>query len=314
MMNKLAIVIPAYKIDFFRATLDSLANQTCKDFTVYIGDDCSPADFKSLIDEYTDKIDIVYKRFENNLGGRDLVAQWTRCIDMTQGEPWLWLFSDDDVMGEHCVELFYNELSINREYDIFHFDIKIIDYFGEVVCVPSQYPSLIDVETLYRESSKANIFSFVVENVFSRRIYEKVNGFETFPLAWGSDMATWLKMGKEKGLKTIVGDTIYWRRSDKNITPSKEKDVIYKKFHIQIDYYVWINKFFNTAYICRFNKYVFLRYFVHYSNILSKLELYELCDYGIKQGVIDIVQKRLMFLLLPLIKQIQKVKSKILKK
>ena len=91
-MKQLAIVIPAFKMDYFRATLDSLAAQTCKDFTVYVGDDCSPSDFRSLVDEYVDKIDIRYTRFEDNLGGKDLVAQWTRCVDLTNGEPWLWLF------------------------------------------------------------------------------------------------------------------------------------------------------------------------------------------------------------------------------
>lgn len=85
--RQLAIVIPAYKIDFFSATLDSLATQTCKDFTVYVGDDCSPADFESLVNEYQDKLDIHYQKFATNMGGRDLVGQWKRCMDMTQGEP-----------------------------------------------------------------------------------------------------------------------------------------------------------------------------------------------------------------------------------
>ena len=58
-MKQLAIVIPAYKIDFFRTTLDSLSAQTCKDFTVYVGDDCSPYDFQSLVDEYVNIIDII---------------------------------------------------------------------------------------------------------------------------------------------------------------------------------------------------------------------------------------------------------------
>lgn len=49
-MKKLAIVIPAYKVDFFETVLFSLAQQTCKDFTVYIGEDCSRDDFKSLIE------------------------------------------------------------------------------------------------------------------------------------------------------------------------------------------------------------------------------------------------------------------------
>ena len=103
-MKKLAIVIPAYKVDFFETVLFSLAQQTCKDFTVYIGEDCSRDDFKSLIEQYSKQLDIVYRRFEVNFGGHDLVAQWNRCIQLTQNEPWLWLFSDDDIMGPRCVD------------------------------------------------------------------------------------------------------------------------------------------------------------------------------------------------------------------
>ena len=101
--NNLAIVIPAYKSTFLAAALDSIAAQTCKDFILYIGDDCSPNNLGEIVDGYRDKINLVYKRFDTNLGGKDLVAQWERCIDMTQGEDWLWLFSDDDVMEKNCV-------------------------------------------------------------------------------------------------------------------------------------------------------------------------------------------------------------------
>lgn len=112
-MKKLAIVIPAYKVDFFETVLFSLAQQTCKDFTVYIGEDCSRDDFKSLIEQYSKQLDIVYRRFEVNFGGHDLVAQWNRCIQLTQNEPWLWLFSDDDIMGPRCVEYFFNTIAID---------------------------------------------------------------------------------------------------------------------------------------------------------------------------------------------------------
>ena len=42
MEEKIAIVIPAYKCRFLRQTLDSIVVQTCRSFTVYIGDDASP--------------------------------------------------------------------------------------------------------------------------------------------------------------------------------------------------------------------------------------------------------------------------------
>lgn len=313
-MNKLAIVIPAYKIDFFKETLKSLAAQTCKDFTVYVGDDCSPSDFGVLIEVFKDRLDIVYKKFDTNLGGKDLVAHWGRCIALTQGEPWIWLFSDDDIMGERCVELFYKEIADGAMYDIYHYDVEIIDPKGKIIYKPRKYPEVIDIETLYKESSKDNIRSFVVENIFSRTIYEKVGGFEPFPMAWGSDMATWLKMGKEKGLKTIVGDIIYWRRSDKNITPSKERPIVKRKFYIQIDYYKWINSFFNAEQIINFNRYVFVRYCVHYSNQLSLIDFNELMNYGVSNKIIQPIQKYATLPIIPMLRVAQKIKNIIQKK
>ena len=40
-MKTLAIIIPAYKGRFLGEALESLARQSCMDFTVYVGDDCS---------------------------------------------------------------------------------------------------------------------------------------------------------------------------------------------------------------------------------------------------------------------------------
>lgn len=71
MTHQLAIIIPAYKATFLTAALDSIAAQTCKDFTLYVGDDCSPEPIGNIVEQYRDKIDLVYQRFETNLGGKD---------------------------------------------------------------------------------------------------------------------------------------------------------------------------------------------------------------------------------------------------
>ena len=49
MEEKIAIVIPAYKCRFLRQTLDSIVVQTCRSFTVYIGDDASPQNRKEIV-------------------------------------------------------------------------------------------------------------------------------------------------------------------------------------------------------------------------------------------------------------------------
>ena len=96
-MKKLAIIIPAYKPRFLRETLDSIAKQNNHDFTVYIGDDASPYQLETIVDQYKNKFDIIYHRFEQNMGKKDLPGHWERCILLSE-EEFIWLFSDDDLM------------------------------------------------------------------------------------------------------------------------------------------------------------------------------------------------------------------------
>ena len=143
-MKKLAIIIPAYKATFLPAALDSIAAQTCKDFTLYVGDDYSPEPIGHIIEQYKEKINLVYQRFDTNLGGKDLVAQWERCIAMSKEEPYIWLFSDDDVMEPNCVELLLQQIENTKgTYDLYHFDSYRIDENGKFELLRKPYPSII---------------------------------------------------------------------------------------------------------------------------------------------------------------------------
>lgn len=287
-MKNLAIIIPAYKIDFFEAVLSSFVQQTCNDFTLYIGEDCSKDNFKDLIDRYSDLLDIVYQRFDENLGGHDLVAQWSRCIQLTQNEPWLWLFSDDDILGPRCVECFFDTISKDNDFfDIYHFDVNIIDSEGQVIKKTAAYPPIINSETFYRQKASAQLDSFVVEYIFSRDIYNRTGGFQYFDLAWGSDIATWVKMGVDKGIKTISGDYVYWRKSEKNITPNMDNKMVIRKFAADIEFIHWVNAFFDKLSIRRFTKYAFFRLIVHYSQEISKSQMYLLLEKAVKRDIIS---------------------------
>ena len=42
------------------------------------------------------------------MGKKDLIAQWERCIQLSNDEPWIWVFSDDDIADSGCVDAFYS--------------------------------------------------------------------------------------------------------------------------------------------------------------------------------------------------------------
>jgi len=246
MTHQLAIIIPAYKATFLPATLNSIAAQTCKDFTLYIGDDCSSEPIGDIVNQYRDKIELVYQRFESNLGGKDLVAQWERCIAMSQDEPYIWLFSDDDVMEPNCVELLLKQIENTKgKYDLYHFDSYRIDENGKFELLRNPYPSVLSSYDFYKGKMLGKYDSYVVENVFSRRIYEQSGGFKNFDLAWGSDVATWCIFSNDKGMCSVPGALIGWRRSSLNITPSKTRETAERKLIADCAFLCWAYRFYH---------------------------------------------------------------------
>ena len=239
MNNQLAIVIPAYKATYLPAALDSIAAQTCQNFTLYVGDDNSPHNLENIVNRYKDEINLVYHRFDANLGGKDLVAQWERCISLTQGEPYIWLFSDDDVMEPRCVEKFLDLSKEIRDNYVIHFNIQVIDDKGAIIKSPNLFPEIMtSKEYLDAKLFQKGIVSYVVEFVFPRWIYEKTGGFQNFDLAWGSDFMTWMKFAEEgKGIYTIDGNhaNVWWRSSNENISPNRSRTVQLRKIQSQIE-------------------------------------------------------------------------------
>ena len=282
MPNKrnLAIVIPAYKSTFLPAALDSIAAQSCQEFTLYIGDDCSPNNIGEIVDRYRDKINLVYKRFETNLGGKDLVAQWERCIDMTQDEEWLWLFSDDDVMEEKCVEEFYNSLDEKTEF--YHFNLKICDEEGNVTKIPPLYPNIIDTKYFIEKHLFKGLTNAVVEFIFSRNLYLKAGKFQNYDLAWGSDFITWVKFSVCNGnITTIPCCYVYWRLSSQNISPQNSHDIIIRKLRSIVENYKTLRSIFhniNMNYSFKYDLIIFKQLYRN-KHIISKNDGDELLYY-----------------------------------
>lgn len=257
--NNLSIVIPAYKSTFLAAALDSIAAQTCQDFTLYIGDDCSPHNLVEIVDRYRDKINLVYKRFDTNLGGKDLVAQWERCIDMTQGEDWLWLFSDDDVMEKNCVEEFYKTIKEKPKAGLIHFNVNRLDNATGKISPLPKFPDFCSSKFYLDEKLKGHLISFVVEFVVRRDVFFDNGRFQNFDMAWGSDFISWVKFSDAAGgIVTSDHAKVLWRKSNENISPDKSNPVLVRKIHSLISNAKWIldftsqkgygNKWFYTKY------------------------------------------------------------------
>lgn len=226
----LSIIIPYYKLTFFEATVQSLANQTDKRFKVYIGDDASPEDPTKLIDKYKGTFDFVYHKFEDNLGSISLTKQWERCIALSNDEEWIMILGDDDVLGKNVVEAFYaNLLEIEKEeIRIVRFRTSVILNDSKIPIYQTVNPKFEAISDFYYRKFKGLTRSSLSEYIFKSEIYKK-NKFKQYPLGWHSDDRAWLDFSENKPIYSISDAEIEIRISEQSIsgktTDKPQKDM-----------------------------------------------------------------------------------------
>lgn len=269
----LAIVIPYYKITFFEATLQSLANQTDKRFKVYIGDDASMENPANLLKKYEGRFDFVYHKFEENLGGISLTKQWERCIALTQNEEWLMILGDDDVLGETVVASWYNN------YELFNKKSKVVRFASILIYEDVKSTSIIFNHPVW-ESPEDSFYrkfrnwtrSSLSEYIFCKASYMKF-GFQDYPLAWNSDDRAWFDFSDNQPIYSINESIVSIRVSKLNIS-GKNDNVPLKNLSVMAFY-----KFILSNKLKFYNKEQRLRLIRRYKSEIEKNRKLNLTDW-----------------------------------
>ncbi len=243
MPPRLAIVIPAWKGEFLDATLQSLAAQTCKEFSVYLGDDASPEGLHSIVEKYAATLDITYRRFDQNLGGKDLAAQWGRCVEMVWEEEFFCLFSDDDLMEPGCVEAFYRVLETDGGFDVYRWDLRFIDGGGKPAENPPLYPEVLSVSDFYAMLYTGRIEARMPEFIFRTKAFRTGGGLVEFDSAFRTDNATVMLHGA-RGIRTIPGPRVAWRHSAANLSTQQDADTAKRMAAATIRFFNWADDLF----------------------------------------------------------------------
>lgn len=237
-MKKLAIVIPYYKIDFFEESIKSVALQTNKNFTLYIGNDASPDNPVPTIEKYLKKEDYQYFNYPDNLGGKNLALQWERILGHVK-EEWFQILGDDDMIAENFVEEFYRLIP-----DLEKQKITAVKFKHEWIDENNKHLETFDYETNLLNSVefiikkyKGTIKSSLSENIFKTKMYHKYH-FEKIPLAWGTDDIALLTFSGYKDILYVRSSKVQVRISGSSISGNEtidaQKSIAYNYFRENI--------------------------------------------------------------------------------
>ncbi len=232
-----SFIMPAYKAEFIKESVDSILRQTFQDFELIVVDDCSPEPVGEIIKNYTDKR-LTYYRNEYNLGGKDLVAQWNKCLEYAKGE-WVILATDDDTYAPTFLEIFLRQHEEHPEADLFRARIGLIDGMGRITDIERCQEEYVSPVHFFYEIN-AGMKGGVPQHIFRREKLVRNGGFVSFPKAWASDDATAIMLS-DNGVLFSQKPLVFFRYSGQNI--STKGRYAEEKVQARILYSNWVMDF-----------------------------------------------------------------------
>jgi glycosyltransferase involved in cell wall biosynthesis len=227
---KVSVIIPNYNhAPYLEQRIESVLNQTYRDFEIIILDDCSTDDSKEVIEKYRghDKISqIVYN--EQNSGST--FKQWEKGIALAKGE-WIWIAESDD----WCELNFLEEVTKGEFIDSKNI---VISYCGSLVFSENRiigypkgkyfYRQLSGVDFIKEDLSKGNAINNASMCIFRKSVVPDFDSIRKYKFC--GDWLFWIKLS-EKGAVRYSGKCLnYFRKHANDVSGNSYRSGV---FHLE---------------------------------------------------------------------------------
>jgi glycosyltransferase involved in cell wall biosynthesis len=251
----ISVIIPNYNHEpYLEQRIDSVLNQTYRDFEVIILDDCSTDNSREVIENYRwhEKVSqIVFN--EQNSGST--FNQWEKGISLAKGE-WIWIAESDD----WCELNFLEEVTkdeVPSSTDI------VISYCGSIVFSENRiigYPKakhfnrrLSGLDFIREDLSKGNSINNASMCIFRKSAVPDFQLIREYKFC--GDWLFWIMLS-EKGLIIYSGKCLnYFRKHGSDVSGNSYRSGIFHKEFLEILKYlerknhITHSQFTNRAYI-----------------------------------------------------------------
>lgn len=211
-----SILLPSYKLRFFRESIESVLAQTYDNWELIIVNDASPEDIDSIIRLYTDPR-IRYYRNERNYGAKRLVEQWNYCLSLARND-YVLCIGDDDLLLPHCLKTYAQLILQNPDIAILHGQTDIINQKGVLMRHTASRPHWESAMSMLYHRTMSHREQFIGDFCFQRKKLLKQGGFYNLPYAWGSDDITALLLANETGIINTEEVVFIYRDHANSIT------------------------------------------------------------------------------------------------
>lgn len=228
MKPTISVIIPVYNRGWqLKRALDSLVNQTNKDFEVIVCDDGSLEDIKAILNPYLNQIRLNYIRIDNSGG-----PARPRNVAITNASgKWLSFLDSDDWWDKGRIAEV--KLVLNENVDLLYHSLRVVCL--EEIDMPREKRKVIGNEI----RGNALKYMFIYGNpipssaaIIRTDYFKKISGFvEDRKISSLEDFDAWLRVAESGGrimfLNKILG--YYWIGNDSISSISRDQVLKYNE-------------------------------------------------------------------------------------
>ncbi|NJM26392.1 MAG: glycosyltransferase family 2 protein [Bacteroidia bacterium] len=202
---KVSVIVPNFNHrDHLRQRLDTVLNQTYRDFEVIILDDCSTDGSVRVIQDYRSH-PLVSHVIVNSKNSGSPFAQWKRGTELARGE-WIWFAESDDYASLEFLETMLNSVRQHNDVGLIYCDSVVVNDADKLEGTFSELKNKRFAtkrwSTDYSNTGLAELEEYVlpagtINNasavLFSRRLLLETNPFDR-PLRYIGDKYAFVKV------------------------------------------------------------------------------------------------------------------------
>lgn len=217
----ISVVLPTYNgSKYIKQSIESIINQTYKEWELIVIDDCSTDDTNKIVQEYTLK-DNRIKLYKNETNKR-LPASLNTGFAKTSGEYLTWT-SDDNIYKENAFEKMIEYFQLNSDVGFVFSNMTIIDENGNIKQKNSYIPSSME-EIKYKNIVGASF-------MYKREVYKTIGDYDTSKFLI-EDYDYWLRISRKFKIRFINDSLYFYRTHSGSLTESKNSQMLEAKIKL----------------------------------------------------------------------------------
>jgi len=222
------VIIPNYnKGEYLKECLDSVLNQTYKNWKIYLIDDCSNDSSKEILKEYVQKDKINIIQLDKNSGP----SQCRNLGMKNSNSEYIAFLDSDDYWPNNKLEAQVNEM-LKNEYDFSYTDIKFFFNDDNKTLKKTNLPKIYDFKKFINKSTMSTSSIMIKRSIVNRNFFKNVQH---------EDYLFKCDLLKNGILSFKIFDTfVYYRINKKNRSSNKISNIInlwkINKFHNNLNF------------------------------------------------------------------------------